>query len=406
MARLPATAPAPNLSALVVEATSRPATTKSQKMVNQATTTAKALQASPDNAWSRFNDWIVTNWGTLLLNFGSLCTLAAFTRTDVLELRSLSATGSTCNAVYHAFQQSSNWWSVIWPGIFASVNGYFITKILEERNATVHLSEQQEKIYVEYFMPHGITPKQFEKVEAKADVLRIPKDNFIIRKNVTTLKHVYLVVDGTTTASILGRHLSSHSVSSNHKKDIAKPGGDTGRWIGEMVFLDRMWEKEQERARRASLPKTATASIQVDPERQQEEQVTPSTKSEQQPAFAEAPTTKASRILNAGGEVEDSPTAIYSIVATKDCVVWRWSFDDMEKLMSTSTDMRGALTRAMTSAVVGKVVNMTFSRAKLPQWTAWLRDWNRDDGAQVQLKRIQTMPEESRIVSKETSEAS
>ena len=60
--------------------------------------------------------------------------------------------------------------------------------------------------------------------------------------------------------------------------------------------------------------------------------------------------------------------------------------------------MRGALTRAMTSAVVGKVVNMTISRAKLPQWTAWLRDWTRDDGATVQLQRIQTMPEEDRKI--------
>ena len=61
--------------------------------------------------------------------------------------------------------------------------------------------------------------------------------------------------------------------------------------------------------------------------------------------------------------------------------------------------MRGALTRAMTSAVVGKVVNMTISRSKLPQWTAWLRDWTRDDGAKVELQRIQTMPEENRSIS-------
>lgn len=60
----------------------------------------------------------------------------------------------------------------------------------------------------------------------------------------------------------------------------------------------------------------------------------------------------------------------------------------------------------MTSAVVGKVVNMTYSRAQLPQWTTWLRDWNREDGAQVQLQRLQTMPEEQRTVSKEAAEAS
>mmetsp|Transcript_13368 Transcript_13368/g.24007 ORF Transcript_13368/g.24007 Transcript_13368/m.24007 type:complete len:137 (+) Transcript_13368:3-413(+) len=95
-------------------------------------------------------------------------------------------------------------------------------------------------------------------------------------------------------------------------------------------------------------------------------------------------------------------TAIYTIIAEDDCVLWRWSFEDMEKLMSSSTDMRGALTRAMTNAVVGKVVNMTVSRAKVPQWTAWLGDWTREDGAQVELKRIQTMPEENEQVSNST----
>ena len=86
--------------------------------------------------------------------------------------------------------------------------------------------------------------------------------------------------------------------------------------------------------------------------------------------------------------------AMYTIIATEDCTICRWSFEDMEKLMSKSVDMRGALTRAMTNAVVGKVVNMTISRAKVPQWTAWLADWQRDDGATVELRRIETMPPE------------
>jgi ribulose 1,5-bisphosphate synthetase/thiazole synthase len=142
----------------------------------------------------------------------------------------------------------------------------------------------------------------------------------IIRKNVTTLNHVYLVVKGSTSASILGRYLSSHSVSSNPRKSGNKPGGDTGRWIGEMVFLDRLWEKEQERILKSQIAKA---------ERQENENpiIQP----------VEAATTKASRLLNAGGEAEDSPTAIYTIVAMEDCIIWRWSFDDMEKLMSSST---------------------------------------------------------------------
>jgi CRP-like cAMP-binding protein len=333
LSRLPATAPAPDLSALVADATARSAKRKSnKKLTDQTPTMAKIQQHKTDNAWKQFTDWVTTNAGTLLLNFGSLCTLAAFTRSDVLELRTLSTTGSVCNAVYHALNKTSNWWSVIWPGIFASVNGYNIMRILEERNAVVHLDEEQEKIYVEYFMPHGITPKQFERLEEKAEVLEFPKDSVIIRKNVTKVDHVYLVVKGSTSASILGRHLSSHSVSSD-RRGSEKPGGDSGVWIGEMKFLDAMWEKDQEAIARQIEQKKAKADSKckrVSGDTTDEHLVTEENDNGNQ---ADMP----SKSAKSAGETENSRLALYTIVAKEDCVVWRWSFDDMEKLMSSST---------------------------------------------------------------------
>ena len=51
--------------------------------------------------------------------------------------------------------------------------------------------------------------------------------------------------------------------------------------------------------------------------------------------------------------------------------------------------MRGALTRAMTNALVRKVVNMTMSRTNaLPTWSTWLSDWKREDGAKVNVDRV------------------
>jgi hypothetical protein len=50
----------------------------------------------------------------------------------------------------------------------------------------------------------------------------------------------------------------------------------------------------------------------------------------------------------------------------------------------------------MTSAVVGKVVNMTVSRNRaLPKWSTWLTDWSREDGAQVNVERIDMLTEEA-----------
>ncbi len=116
--------------------------------------------ASPDESvFQRFWKWCTINWPTMLLNLGSICTLLAFTRSDVLELRTLSATGSISNAIYRYSQKPILWITVVWPSLFATVNGVKIMEILHERNAEVHMDETQEKIYVEYFLQHGVTPK-------------------------------------------------------------------------------------------------------------------------------------------------------------------------------------------------------------------------------------------------------
>ena len=55
--------------------------------------------------------------------------------------------------------------------------------------------------------------------------------------------------------------------------------------------------------------------------------------------------------------------SMYTILADEDCEVLCWSHEVLAELMDSSTDLRAALTRAMTSAMVGKVVNLTVSHA-------------------------------------------
>ena len=55
--------------------------------------------------------------------------------------------------------------------------------------------------------------------------------------------------------------------------------------------------------------------------------------------------------------------------------------------MSKSTYFRAALSRAMTSAIVSKVINFTISKTNsLPTWQSWLDHWKYNAGAQVQVK--------------------
>eukprot|EP00980_Cylindrotheca_fusiformis_P000702 scaffold168_cov124-Cylindrotheca_fusiformis.AAC.2 len=291
--------------------------------------------------------WLRKNMPIIALNFGSICILVGFSRS---ELRSLAMTGQLMFAGYNLAQQTILWPSVAWSCLFASVNAIKNFEILHERHFEVHMNEQQEALFVEHFMPHGITPKQFEKIEKKARQFRLRKGEFLIR-NGGDLEHVFLVVEGSTEAHIRGRRLTAASTSRETKGD-QKVGGDSGAWVGEITFLEKYGSKTKR-----------------------------------------------------GEGVEDLRQqwgkSLYSIVAAEDCTVMSWSHGDLEDLMEGSTDLRAALTRAMTSALVGKVVNFTISRkaGMVDNWSGWLADWKHNDGASVRVRSLgKGSPEDPSLV--------
>ena len=282
--------------------------------------------------------WLKSNRAVLVLNFGSMCTLCGFMRSDVLELRSLALTGNVCFILYVLQQSPILWASITWSSLFASVNTWKIMQILHERTAEVYMSEEQQKIFVNHFMSHGITPKQYERILNKAKKLHLKKGKILVRSG-EKLEHVYLVTEGSTRALILGRFVTAASTNQDTKGD-QKAGGDSGAWIGEMAFLDNLWELEEGKAHNVAKKK--------------------------------------------------ADVAIYTIKCDEDCSVLSWSHEDMADLMRMSPDLRSGLTRAMTSALVGKVVNLTVSRTQkgLPLWASWLSHWNSGDGAEVNLQSL------------------
>ena len=393
--------------------------------------------------YERFQQWIYENYGTLILNFGSICTLIGFTRSDVLELRTLSVTGSLCAIVYHFATLPLRIPPLLWSGTFAFVNGYKIYEIVQEREGSVQLSTEQEEMYSNFFMPHGVTPKQFELIYAKAEVLHIKKGTFLIRQT-EEYKHVDLVVAGTTRASALGRFLTAASTTPTAREE--RVGGASGAWIGEMCLLERLWLKEQ---KSTSAPNVVHQTTSLSPAPSQNRRVSkpPGQESQEQANRIESTKESAANFTDTGsfqGKMNNSkqisdeanvnlkieskhasienpkntePThstatiddkvsplrkstetipnqpklkacrSMYTIVAQEDCVVLRWRHDVMEGLMGKSTDMRAALTRAMTAAIVGKVINFTVSRSKANQtWATWLGDWKYNAGAEVNIE--------------------
>lgn len=196
------------------------------------------------------------------------------------------------------------------------------------------MTEEEDKVYSKHFMLHGVTPKQFEVIGRRAERLTLKKNEPVIAQG-QRLEHVYLVVEGSTRASILGRYLTAASTAPMAKAE--KEGGNAGAWVGEMTFLDRCWQSD-------------VGKVESD------------------------------------GASSRSGNAMYSVVAKEDgVVVWRWSHQDMKQLMEKSSDMQAALTRAMTSAVVGKVINFTVSRRSgQPSWQTFLDAWRRGPASATQ----------------------
>jgi CRP-like cAMP-binding protein len=315
----------------------------------------------------RLREWWKKNWPILVLNFGSLCTLTGFTRSEVVELRSLSMTGSLCFCAYGLMQKPIGYTAIVWTFSFAAINATKIFQIMRERKGTVHLTAVQEQWYIQFFMPHGVTPKQFEAIDAKAEIIKLKKDETLIKQG-EKQGYVYLVVDGSTRANILGRHLTA--ASTTPKAHESQLGGASGAWVGEMTFLESYWIKEQSKHQPAHIEEK-----EEEPEEKKDEIVEEAAAEKKSKAAAVPEEKKDENIEEASAEIKRKATAVvekkpfkvvarappklkvdkalYTIVAKEDCTIMRWSHADMQSVMEGSTDLRAAMTRAMSSAILG-----------------------------------------------------
>ena len=142
-------------------------------------------------------------------------------------------------------------------------------------------------------------------------------------------------------------------------------GGDSGAWVGEIAFLQSTWDRDH-------------ASKSLPLQLQKRLSGKKSNSSDEEAKTGSAPGSEGS-IIRSGLPPSDEPNmycAISTIVAVEDIEVIEWSFEDMQKVMKSSRYIQDALTRAMTAAIVGKVVNFMVSRqSAIPKWSTLLDNW-------------------------------
>eukprot|EP00986_Skeletonema_menzelii_P018726 scaffold26688_cov129-Skeletonema_menzelii.AAC.3 len=360
------------------------ASTKIQSEKAALVANTSSSQKQQQHTWS-WKSWLKLNTPLLILNFGSMATLLGFTRSDVLELRSLAMTGNCTFVIYSLISPPIKWPAILWSMLFASVNGFNIAKILNERQGKVVLTPHEMDIYQEHFQPYGVTQFQFHKCLSVGHVKVLPAGEIIARQG-DKIDSVQLVVRGKTRANVGGRHLTA--IGSKKGNRFRNVGGDAGAWIGEMSFLQAKWDKDHAAAKKKkAADKKKSGGGEDDGERSVQKKISGGGRNNNIDSTAGALITKSgsqddsyidSSTTAATMTTEQQPITrfISTIVAVEEVEVIEWSFDEMQKLLQVSNDMQGALTRAMTAAIVGKVVNFMVSRqAAIPQWSTMLDNW-------------------------------
>mmetsp|Transcript_9156 Transcript_9156/g.18405 ORF Transcript_9156/g.18405 Transcript_9156/m.18405 type:complete len:496 (+) Transcript_9156:179-1666(+) len=359
---------------------------QSEKAALVANTSQQQQQSNKQQYTWSWKSWFSLNTPLLILNFGSMATLLGFTRSDVLELRTLAMTGNCTFVIYSLLSPPIKWPAIVWAMTFASVNAFNITKILNERQGKVILTPREMEIYQEHFQPYGVTQFQFYKCVSMGHTKIIPAGEIISRQG-HPIRSVKLVVRGKTRANVGGRHLTA--IGSSKGNRFRNVGGDSGAWIGEMAFLQAKWDRDHATAAAASAAAAAAASSDngggatSSSSGGEGDSLRESVKKKISEGGRNIKSTAIASITKSGSQEDDTDSTtttelrfMSTIVAVEEVEIIEWSFDEMRKLLKVSNDMKGAITRAMTAAIVGKVVNFMVSRqAAMPQWSTMLDNW-------------------------------
>eukprot|EP00547_Thalassionema_nitzschioides_P003761 CAMPEP_0194219242 /NCGR_PEP_ID=MMETSP0156-20130528/25481_1 /TAXON_ID=33649 /ORGANISM="Thalassionema nitzschioides, Strain L26-B" /LENGTH=392 /DNA_ID=CAMNT_0038948831 /DNA_START=52 /DNA_END=1227 /DNA_ORIENTATION=- len=286
----------------------------------------------------KFMEWLKENGGIIVLNIGSFCAFLSFTRSDILELRVLNLCGSAAAIFYFVTRPPPLVIAPpLWSSLFVATNLYMAYHIYEERKGTPQaLTEEEEHIYEEHFLPHAVTPRQFEKMIHISSKLKLKRGEVLMEKG-EPMNKVYLVASGKTEAfGGLSRKITAASSSRGNRHRFA--GGDAGAWVGELAFFDYL---SNDGSTKTSVPNPSILLSSKDVVACEDNEIKKN-----------APIKKASVVQN----------ALLTIIAAQDTELYQWDFQELADLLKTSADLRASVTRTMTAAVVGKVVNLYISR--------------------------------------------
>jgi hypothetical protein len=187
--------------------------------------------------------WMTTGWqfpkmkrpdnGTILMNVGAIAGLTGFAMSDVMYLRSLSVFGSFCGIAYNLTRTPSQINACLWSGLFISVNGYQIYKLVQERSAAnpERFTTEEMNLFKNHYEEHNVDPVQFYRLLSKATWKKCIPEEVLVKQG-DKLNKVIMINDGKARAM--------QSISDDEREVFLwhYEGGRRGCIIGGTALLD------------------------------------------------------------------------------------------------------------------------------------------------------------------------
>jgi len=263
-----------------------------------------------------------------------------------------------------------------------------VYQILEERNGKILTpwDEVEEHLYKEHFLPYDVTPKQYERLLSKARRKYVTKGTVLIGSG-DFIDSVFLVAKGKTEAcTVLSKKVSA--AGSFPGRALYMPGRDAGAWIGEIAFLEKLSigeinsdvssddgvhrvEKKVMKAIKVlsssfgdvtsleGVGELLKRELQQNNETEKEQQTQEVSELSAIPSLQpDGPSSVKIQTRATTSHALHAQHSVLTYTATEDTLVLKWSHEDLAELLNSSVEFRSNVVRAMTAAVVGKVVNL------------------------------------------------
>ena len=157
----------------------------------------------------------------MLQIFGGVCTIAAYSSTDQLALRTLFAAGTiTGGIIPNLYRKPRLVLPLFWSSMFLSINGTRIYNLVIERKP-VSFDEELLKIYESTFYGY-LTPNQFDKMMGHGHIVTYEKDSEL-KKEGDNAKDLMLVLDGCIELRSVGSMVSKIDTKDGQFKFVGIP---------------------------------------------------------------------------------------------------------------------------------------------------------------------------------------